>query len=164
MAAATKARIFYSSYLFNKVGYDQNRPVFCISNHMKLTKTTKKLDDNVCKALTIACDDSLHVIEGFAWLTHRANYTNFPASLIVTCVFETEVDIQKIQNTDQANEFRKSIQKQLLKVGVIIKNINKNIHFDSEEACNIYHQGLWSERLKISTSKQKPKKAKPSFH
>ena len=131
---------------------------------MKLTKTTKKLDDNICKALTIACDDSLHVIEGFAWLTHRANYTNFPASLIVTCVFETNDDIQKMQDTDLASEFRKNIQKQLLKVGVIIKNISKNIHFDSEEACNTHHQGQWNERLKINISKQKPMKTKHSFH
>ena len=51
---------------------------------MKLNKTTQKIDNNVCKALTIACEDFLHEIDGFKWLTHRANYTNFPSSLVVT--------------------------------------------------------------------------------
>jgi hypothetical protein len=131
---------------------------------MKLTKTTQKLDDNICKALTIACESSLHTIEGFTWLTHRANYTNFPASLIVTCVFETEEHIAQIK-TDQLDvDFRKSIQTQLLKVGVIIKNLNQNIQFDSEEACNIHHQGQWNERLKLRVIKQKPMKSNNRRH
>lgn len=123
---------------------------------MKLTKTTQKLDNNICKALTIACENSLHEIEGFCWLTHRANYTNFPASLIVTCVFKTANDIEQMKANDLDKGFKQDIQKQLLKVGVIIKNINKNIHFDNEEACEAQHQGQWNERLKISTTKQKP--------
>jgi hypothetical protein len=60
---------------------------------MKLTKTNKKIDANICKALTLACDFSMHQIRGFLWLTHRVNYTNFPASLVVTCVFSSEQDI-----------------------------------------------------------------------
>lgn len=123
---------------------------------MKLTKTTQKLDNNICKALTIACENSLHKIEGFCWLTHRANYTNFPASLIVTCVFNTEHDIEVMKSTDLAKGFKQDIQTQLLKIGVILKNMNQNIHFDSEEACDNHHQGQWNERLKLSTTKQKP--------
>jgi hypothetical protein len=122
---------------------------------MKLTKTTQKLDSNICKALTIACENSLHKIEGFCWLTHRANYTNFPASLIVTCVFNTEHDIEIMKSNDLAKGFKQDIQTQLLKIGVIIKNINQNIHFDSEEACAIHHNGQWDIRLKINNNKQK---------
>jgi hypothetical protein len=125
---------------------------------MKLTKTTQKLDNNICKALTIACENSLHKIEGFCWLTHRANYTNFPASLIVTCVFKTADDIEKMKANDLAKDLQQDIQKQLLKIGVILKNSKRNIHFDSEEACNAQHQGQWNERLKNSTTKQKPLK------
>ncbi|MDG1753216.1 MAG: Fis family transcriptional regulator [Thalassotalea sp.] len=125
---------------------------------MKLTKTTQKLDNNICKALTIACENSLHEIAGFCWLTHRANYTNFPASLIVTCVFNTEEDIEIMKANDLAKGFQQDIQKQLLKIGVILKNINQSIHFDSEEACEKHHQGQWNERLKLNTAKQKPTK------
>lgn len=131
---------------------------------MKLTKTTQKLDNNICKALTIACENSLHTITGFTWLTHRANYTDFPASLIVTCVFETEEHIAQMKAAQLDDGFRKSIQTQLLKVGVIIQNLNKNIHFDSEEACNIHHQGQWNERLKLRVTKQKPMKGNNRRH
>lgn len=126
---------------------------------MKLTKTTQKLDNNICKALTIACENSLHKINGFCWLTHRANYTNFPASLIVTCVFNTEEDIEIMKANDLAKGFQQDIQKQLLKIGVILKSVNRNIHFDSEEACEKHHQGQWNERLKLSTNKQKTQKS-----
>jgi hypothetical protein len=126
---------------------------------MKLSKTTQKLDNNICKALTIACESSLHIIDGFSWLTHRANFTNFPASLIVTCVFETDQDIVNMQEKQLADDFRKDIQKQLLKVGVIVKSLERNIHFDSEEACNRQHQGQWDIRLKLNVSNKKTMKA-----
>jgi len=131
---------------------------------MKLSKTTQKLDNNICKALTIACENSLHVIEGFSWLTHRVDYTHFPSSLIVTCVFETDDDIKKITENNLADDLRRSIQKELLKVAVTIKNLKRNIHFDSEEACNRLHQGEWNERLKLRISKQKPTKTNKFRH
>ena len=82
---------------------------------MKLTKTTKKLDNNICKALTVACESALHDFDGFSWLTHRVDYTNFPASLMITCVFETEDNIKKMEENDLAEGFRKSIQKRTSK-------------------------------------------------
>ncbi len=123
---------------------------------MKLSKTNQKIDNNVCKALTIACESSLHEIAGFVWLTHRANYTNFPASLVVTCVFNTDEDIKIMQAQQQDAVLRLTIQKQLLKVGVVVKNINQCIRFDSEQACLAQHDGQWSDRLALTMSKQKP--------
>jgi hypothetical protein len=122
---------------------------------MKLTKTNQKIDNNVCKALTIACELSLHEIPGFVWLTHRANYTNFPASLVITCVFTTEEEITAMQAQQQDDLLRTSIQKQLLKVGVVVKNIKHNVCFDSEQVCQEQHNGQWSERLALKIMKQK---------
>jgi len=127
---------------------------------VKLNKTSQKIDNNVCKALTIACEASLHEVLGFAWLTHRANYTNFPASLVITCVFETETEIEVMKVQQQDKLLRDVIQKQLLKVGVVVKNIRQQVHFDSEEACQQQHQGEWPQRLAISTTKQKPHMAR----
>ena len=123
---------------------------------MKLNKTCQKIDNNICKALTIACEMSLHEIPSFVWLTHRANYTNFPASLVVTCVFETEVEIDEMKAQQQDELLRNTILKQLLKIGVVMKNGRQQIHFDSEEACLQYHQGEWSLRLALPSVKQKP--------
>lgn len=131
---------------------------------MKLNKTTQKLDNNVCKALTIACESSLHEVKGFSWLTHRANYTNFPASLVVTCVFETDDEIIAMKEAALDEQLRQTIQKQLLKVGVVLKNVRQNIHFDSEESCMREHQGRWPDRLQLNSPKQKPTKSRHKMH
>jgi hypothetical protein len=123
---------------------------------MKLSKTNQKIDNNVCKALTIACESSLHEVAGFVWLTHRANYTNFPASLVITCVFNTDEEIEAMKALQQDEFLRAKIQKQLLKIGVVVKNIKQSVRFDSEEACQRQHRGEWSERIALSIVKQKP--------
>ncbi|MFB1014974.1 MAG: Fis family transcriptional regulator [Alteromonadaceae bacterium] len=123
---------------------------------MKLNKTTKKIDDNICKALTIVCESEKTNIDGFIWLTHRANYTNFPASLIVTCVFDIDAEVKALPDNKQGEKLMNSIQKQLLKVGIVAKNIRQNVHFDSEESCLREHQGKWENRLKLKVTKQKP--------
>jgi|GEM_PF-73840 len=127
---------------------------------MKLNKTSQKIDNNVCKALTIACELSLHEVAGFSWLTHRANYTNFPSSLVITCVFETEAELEEMKAQQQDEFLRNRIQAQLLKVGVAVKNITKQVHFDSEEACLQHHQGEWPQRLALKVTKQKPNNQK----
>ena len=88
---------------------------------MKLNKTSQKIDNNICKALTIACESSLHEVPGFVWLTHRANYTNFPASLVITCVFELESEIEAMKEQQQDDLLRNAILKQLVKVGVVVE-------------------------------------------
>lgn len=123
---------------------------------MKLSKTNQKIDNNVCKALTIACESSLHEVAGFVWLTHRANYTNFPASLVITCVFNSNEEIAEMKAQQQDELLRLSIQKQLVKVGVVVKNIKQSVHFDSEEACQQQHHGEWDTRLALRVVKQKP--------
>ena len=126
---------------------------------MKLNKTTQKIDNNVCKALTIACEDFLHEIDGFNWLTHRANYTNFPASLVVTCIFDIDAEVIAAKENKLDDVLRDVIQKQLLKVGVVLKNVRQNVHLDSEESCLREHNGQWPERLKLRVNKQKPTKS-----
>lgn len=122
---------------------------------MKLSKTNQKIDNNVCKALTIACESSLHEVAGFVWLTHRANYTNFPASLVITCVFSTNEEVTAMKAQQQDEVLRLSIQKQLVKVGVVAKNIKQCVHFDSEQACQAQHSGDWEARLALRIVKQK---------
>lgn len=123
---------------------------------MKLNKTNKKIDNNICKALTIACEYLKDEVPGFNWLTHRVNYSNYPASLLITCVFETEIDIEKMKFQLLDKRLRNEIQKQLLKVGVVVKNISQQVHFDTEEACLSQSGGDWPQRLAIYTVKQKP--------
>lgn len=111
-------------------------------------KTIKKLDDNVIRALTIACEEAKLKVTGFDWLTHSASYDNFPASLVVTCVFLAKNDCENAREQEWDRYMKKSIQAQLLKVGIVLKNARNQIRFDSEEACHLEHGGNWKLRLK----------------
>lgn len=111
------------------------------------TKTVKKLDANVVRALTNACEIAKTKIQGFDWLTHSASYDNFPASLRVTCVFLTKDDYQKACSNDLDDWLIKLIHAQLLKVGVLLKKPNANVRFDTEQACHQEHGGNWQLRL-----------------
>lgn len=107
------------------------------------SKTEKKIDNNVRRALTSACEQFLEDIPGFQWLTHQANYTNFPASLLITCVFDNDVSIQDAN----AGAIHKLLHSRLLKIGVKLKAPKQQVVFDSEEACIQDHCGDWVQRL-----------------
>jgi len=93
------------------------------------TKTQKKIDRNIRLALTKACEQFLQDITGFQWLTHQANYDNFPDSLLITCVFDTDENRQ----SGDSSGMRKLIQAKLMSIGMELKSVKLQIVFDSEE-------------------------------
>lgn len=107
------------------------------------SKTEKKIDNNIRLSLTAACDQFLEDIPGFKWLTHQANYTNFPASLMITCIFDTD---DSFHHADKQKIY-KVIQGKLLKIGVRFKSPEGQVMFDSEEACIRDDDGKWNVRL-----------------
>ncbi|GAA5316217.1 MAG: hypothetical protein AseanaTS_14220 [Candidatus Pelagadaptatus aseana] len=111
------------------------------------TKTQKKIDNNIIRVLNQVCDQSLEDVAGFQWLTHQANYTNFPASLLITCVFDTEANRVHQIEAGGCKVLLQRIQSGLLKVGVKFKSLPQQVLFDSEEACEQQHEGDWSVRL-----------------
>jgi hypothetical protein len=115
-----------------------------------MNKAVKKLDNNVVKALTIVCETAKQDIVGFQWLTHTANYSNFPGSLVVTCVLDTSQSVDVMILKEQDIELRKQIQKQLFKAGVLLKDARRHVFFDTEQACLLEHNGDWKRRLAVS--------------
>ncbi len=107
------------------------------------SKTQKKIDNHVRQALTSACEQFLEDIPGFQWLTHQANYTNFPASLLVTCVFDSRDN----QQSADIDVIVRLIQSKLLKIGVKFKSPRQQIIFDCEESCSTEDDGDWNRRL-----------------
>jgi hypothetical protein len=112
-----------------------------------VNKTVKKLDNNVIKALTIACETAKQKVVGFEWLTHTASYDRFPGSLIVTCVFDSKNSYAEAVSNELDVFLRKLIQSQLLKIGVVLKNPKQHVFFDNEEDCLDQHNGDWERRL-----------------
>lgn len=97
------------------------------------SKTQKKIDNHVRLVLHDACEHFLAGTPGFQWLTHEANYSSFPASLVITCVFDTQGSWQQAcQNGDSSN-MQKHIQAKLLKIGIKLKTPKQQVVFKSEK-------------------------------
>lgn len=97
-----------------------------------MTKTQKKIDNNIRQALTAACEVFLEEVAGFEWLTHEVNYNNFPTSLIITCVFNTLESKSKAINNADTERMQGLIQAKLLNVGVRLGSPKKQIIFTND--------------------------------
>ena len=115
-----------------------------------MNKTVKKLDNNVLKALTIVCENAKQDIIGFEWLTHSANYANFPGSLVITCVLDNSESLDSMIASEQDKGLRKQILNQLLKSGILLKDVRRHVFFDTEQACLLEHNGDWKRRLAVN--------------
>jgi len=118
------------------------------------SKTQKKTEANIVRALNEVCESSLDDVQGFRWLTHQVDYTNFPASLLITCVFESD---EELQRQDSQLLLKKRIQAELLAIGVRFKSINQQVVFDSEAACDERDQGDWEQRLQRKQGRSVPR-------
>ncbi len=111
------------------------------------SKTQKKIDNNLRLCLQAVCEQALKDEPGFMWLTHRADYANFPASLLITCVYDTEQDRLCALDTGRTRALQKRVHASLLKTGVVLRKMEQQVMFDSEEACLREHNGDWQARL-----------------
>ncbi len=110
-----------------------------------MSTTVKKREASLIKALTIVCEDAKGWADGFEWLTHTVRYNHFPGSLLVTCVFSSDAQMQAAEALKP--KFCKAVHAQLLKMGVVLKQPNRHVRFDSEERCEEEHDGDWESRL-----------------
>lgn len=100
----------------------------------KLSPTQKKIDNNVRRALLDASEQLLNSVDGFQWLSHRADYSDFPASLLVSCVFDTDVSKHKAIASGDSLIIQKLVHSKLLKIGVILQLPKRQVVFGSEES------------------------------
>ncbi len=112
-----------------------------------MRKTDKKIDKQIRVVLTDVCESALKEFIGFQWLTHLANYTNFPRSLRVVCVFDTNYNLNDFVANKSNQELGALIQEKLFDIDVNIKNIADHISYDSQENCDKNHNGKWADRL-----------------
>ena len=113
-----------------------------------MKKTDKTLENTIVKVLTGVCEQSLKKFNGFQWLTHLVNYKDFPRSLTVICIFDTQDQVSKLLTSPNHQYLVSAIVEQLKNSGIQLPNAQKQIKFDSEEACNVEHAGKWNRRLK----------------
>ena len=108
-----------------------------------MRKTDKKIDNAIRCVLTETCDIALEQFTGFQWLTHFVNYNDFPESLSIVCIFDTNVNLSKA-NKDVLCEL---IKQKLLSIDINLKTTHQHVRFDTEENCLNEHDGKWKERF-----------------
>ena len=112
-----------------------------------MRKSDKKTDNELRKFLTSLCDSEFESIPDFSWLTHSVNYSNFPASLKIVCVFETNNGLNQFLNSQEAQGIVVKALNGINKLGIKLKNKDNVFVYDSEENCDSEHQGNWAKRL-----------------
>ncbi|MEH6591665.1 MAG: Fis family transcriptional regulator [Halioglobus sp.] len=112
-----------------------------------MKKSAKKIDNAVRVALTNVCEVALVEVSGFQWITHFANYSTFPDSLSVVCVFDTNDDLSSALKARQDDYMRNLIKEKLGAANIYIKDIRRHVSFDTEEACKKDNDGKWHERF-----------------
>jgi len=112
-----------------------------------MRKTDKKLDNQLRMALTEICESALKEFSGFQWLTHLVNYSHFPKSLKVICVFDTNDNLNRFMATESHHGVNTLIQKTLFEMGININSIAGHISYDTQENCDKKDNGKWADRL-----------------
>lgn len=112
-----------------------------------MKKTDKKIENTVREALTEVCEIALDEVAGFKWISHVVNYDDFPGSLSVVCVFDTNNNLSSVLSTHQDDYLRRVIKEKLAAANIRIRDIRRHVSFDIEEACNDEHGGKWHKRF-----------------
>ena len=112
-----------------------------------MRKSDKKLDNQLRLVLTDVCEQALKEIEGFEWLTHQVNYSDFPNSIKVVCVFDTNEHLNDYLASENKQHLMLLVQKEFNNLNIKIKNINKHVFYDTEENCAAQDNGNWAARL-----------------
>ena len=94
-----------------------------------MKKTHKKIENNLHKTLTIACEHIKDVTSSFSWLTHDVDYDSFPQSLIIRCCLTDGNALSSIEDTELDDVIKQVIKKQLNAIGIDNFNINKQITY-----------------------------------
>ncbi|MFT5274224.1 MAG: hypothetical protein ACI9J2_000748 [Saprospiraceae bacterium] len=108
-----------------------------------MRKRDKKIENALRETLTEVCEIALKEVNGFRWLTHFANYQNFPNSLSIVCVFDTKEHL----STVKCDAICSLIKEQLRSIDININAIDQPVIFDTEESCDIEHAGQWTKRF-----------------
>ena len=106
-----------------------------------MKKIEKKTEQQIITVLTAVCEKSKTEYVGFEWLTHTANYKNFPASLNIVCVFSDETSEQQA-DTDALTQH---IVRVLAQANIRIHA--RQVSIDNEVRCARDHNGNWAQRL-----------------
>ena len=92
----------------------------------KHSKVTIKLNTALFSVLEKLNQQLTENVNGFVSLSHKVEFDNFPASLIVTCLFENKAQLDEVKALE--NDYLIQLKKGLLKKGIVLKTMH-NLQF-----------------------------------
>lgn len=107
----------------------------------------RQLDRELSRTLTQACEVAKAEFAGFAWVTHEVQWDDFPASLRIIWIFESNADIARALKASRDKRLMSLSDSALREAGIALKRIEKHVHLDSEEECLRADAGNWRARL-----------------
>lgn len=109
-----------------------------------MRKADKKIENALVKVLTEVCELAKEKYIGFKWITHFVDYKNFPKSLLIVCIYDTNKNL----NNSNVEGLCKLINEKLLSIDIKIQDLYGQVSFDSEEKCHNENNGNWKKRFK----------------
>lgn len=97
-----------------------------------MRKSDKKIENKIREVLTEVCEETLKGYDGFLWVTHTVNFSSFPQSLKIVCIFETDQDKASFLEGEGPQHVSKTIQKAFNKVGIQLNSVDKQICYDTQ--------------------------------
>lgn len=116
-----------------------------------MRKTDKKIDNQLRTTLTEVCEAALKEFNGFEWLTHIVNYDDFPRSLRIVCIFDSNENLHDFMSLSHHHSFNLLIERSLLAIDIKLKHTHKQISYDTEENCELKNAGNWAQKLSTLT-------------
>ena len=98
-----------------------------------MRKTDKKTDNRLRLFLTDICEDFMKDFDGFLWLTHEADYDNFPQSLRITFVFNSQVNLDGFLASHGYPKLVTKLEKELGQMQIRFKRVQDQIAFTVEQ-------------------------------
>jgi hypothetical protein len=96
---------------------------------MKMSKTMRKMNAKLEGAIKKVNDLAIQELAGFSKLEHIVKFDLFPGSLLVTCYFESQQQLEVSMKLEK--EYQKKLQKLLLKQGIVLKDVKQNLKFST---------------------------------
>jgi hypothetical protein len=98
-----------------------------------MKKTDKKREKSIVQGLTRACEIIKNEVGSFEWLTHTIDYNDFPNSLMVHCIFTSDVGIKQVIDSGQDEIIFKLIYDEFVLIDINFKTISNRVTFDTKE-------------------------------
>mgnify|MGYP000344949511 CR=1 FL=1 len=98
-----------------------------------MRKSDKKTDNQIRLFLTDICEDFMKDFDGFLWLTHEADYDNFPQSLRISFVFNSQAHLDGFLASDGYPQLTAKLEKQLSQMKIRFKRLEDQMAFTVEQ-------------------------------